>query len=182
MMSEEQTKLVIENQRLISLMIKKLKIKWDYEELLEIGMIGLCKGALWYDPTKGYTVSTYLSKCIANELLMHLRKISKPTYKAISLDENITDTDNLTLLDVLEDKRVNIERETEQTLLAIEINKLLSKLDEKERSIIVHKYELNGAKRLTQDEVAVALGISQSYVSRIEKRALKKLRKFMEED
>ena len=109
-MSEEQTKLVIENQRLISLMIKKLKIKWDYEELLEVGMIGLCKGALWYDPTKGYTVSTYLSKCIANELLMHLRKISKPTYKAMSLNETFNEADNLTLLDVLEDERVNVKQ------------------------------------------------------------------------
>lgn len=182
MMSEEQAKLVIENQRLISLMIKKLKIKWDYEELLEIGMIGLCKGALWYDSSKGYAVSTYLSKCIANELIMHLRKISKPTYKAISLDENITDTDNLTLLDVLEDERVNVERETEQTLLAIEINNLLSKLDDKERFVIIHKYELNGAKRLKQGDVAAALGLSQSYISRVEKRALKKLKKLMEED
>ena len=181
MMSEEQAKLVIENQKLISLMIKKLKIKWDYEELLEIGMIGLCKGALWYDPTKGYTVSTYLSKCIANELLMHLRKISKPTYKAMSLNETFNEADNLTLLDVLEDERVNVERETEQNLLAIEINNLLSKLDDKECFVITHKYELNGAKRLTQDKVAVALGISQGYVSRIEKRALKKLKKFIEE-
>lgn len=181
-MSEEQTKLVIENQRLISLMIKKLKIKWDYEELLEIGMIGLCKGALWYDSSKGYAVSTYLSKCIANELLMHLRKISKPTYKAMSLNETFNEADNLTLLDVLEDERVNVERETEQNLLAIEINNLLSKLDDKECFVITHKYELNGAKRLTQDKVAVALGISQGYVSRIEKRALKKLKKFIEED
>lgn len=181
-MSEEQTKLVIENQRLISIMIKKLKIKWDYEELLEIGMIGLCKGALWYDSSKGYAVSTYLSKCIANELLMHLRKISKPTYKAMSLNETFNEADNLTLLDVLEDERVNVERETEQNLLAIEINNLLSKLDDKECFVITHKYELNGAKRLTQDKVAVALGISQGYVSRIEKRALKKLKKFIEED
>ena len=181
MMSEEQTKLVIENQRLISLMIKKLKIKWDYEELLEIGMIGLCKGALWYDSSKGYAISTYLSKCIANELLMHLRKISKPTYKAMSLNETFNEADNLTLLDVLEDERVNVEREAEQSLLAIEINNLLSKLDDKECFVITHKYELNGAKRLTQDKVAVALGISQSYVSRIEKRALKKLKKFIEE-
>ena len=180
-MSEEQAKLVIENQRLISLMIKKLKIKWDYEELLEIGMIGLCKGALWYDSSKGYAVSTYLSKCIANELLMHLRKISKPTYKAMSLNETFNEADNLTLLDVLEDERVNVEREAEQSLLAIEINNLLSKLDDKECFVITHKYELNGAKRLTQDKVAVALGISQSYVSRIEKRALKKLKKFIEE-
>ena len=180
-MSEEQAKLVIENQRLISLMIKKLKIKWDYEELLEIGMIGLCKGALWYDSSKGYAISTYLSKCIANELLMHLRKISKPTYKAMSLNETFNEADNLTLLDVLEDERVNVEREAEQSLLAIEINNLLSKLDDKECFVITHKYELNGAKRLTQDKVAVALGISQSYVSRIEKRALKKLKKFIEE-
>lgn len=180
-MSEEQAKLVIENQRLISLMIKKLKIKWDYEELLEIGMIGLCKGALWYDSSKGYAISTYLSKCIANELLMHLRKISKPTYKAMSLNETFNEADNLTLLDVLEDERVNVEREAEQSLLAIEINNLLSKLDDKECFVITHKYELNGAKRLTQDKVAVALGISPSYVSRIEKRALKKLKKFIEE-
>ena len=113
---------------------------------------------------------------------MHLRKISKPTYKAMSLNETFNEADNLTLLDVLEDERVNVEREAEQSLLAIEINNLLSKLDDKECFVITHKYELNGAKRLKQGDVAAALGLSQSYISRVEKRALKKLRKFMEED
>lgn len=180
-MNEEQAKLVIENQRLVSYMIKRMGIRHDFEDLFEVGTIGLCKGALSFDSNKGYQASSYLSKCISNEILMYLRKINKPIYKTVSLDEKISDTEAMTLLDILEDEKVNVEYDVEQKLLLEKINISLAKLTAIESFVIVNRYGLNGAQKMTQKRIKELLRINLSNVLKIEKLALKKLKRYMED-
>ncbi len=179
-----RNKLIEHNLRLISYIVKKnYPEASDPDELISIGTIGLIKAVDTYDYQKGKQFSTYASKCIDNQIKMHYRKI-KHQLTEVYIDEPL-DTDSegntLTLADIYSSD-VNIE---DETLLKINSEKLYKfieeELDEREHEIISRRYGIpdkNGriCKPLTQREIADTLGISRSYISRIEKRALEKLR------
>ena len=176
--------LIEHNLRLISYIVKKnYPDAADPDDLISIGTIGLIRAVDTYDYQKGNHFSTYASKCIDNQIKMHYRKI-KHQLTEIYIDEPL-DTDSegntLTLADICSSS-VNIE---EEALLKIDSEKLYrfiaEELDEREHEIISKRYGIpdrNGriCRPLTQQEIAKSLGISRSYISRIEKRALEKLR------
>ena len=149
----------------------------DLEDLISIGTIGLIKAIETYSPNKGTKLATFAARCIENEILMHLRSLKK-TRKDVSLHDPIgTDKEGneITLIDILGTKRTMLEK----VQLKIEKSKIyhnLDILDDREKEVIVGRFglELGGEER-TQREIAKELGISRSYVSRIEKRALMKL-------
>ncbi|MGN0452938.1 MAG: RNA polymerase sporulation sigma factor SigK [Ruminococcus sp.] len=178
-----RNKLVEHNLRLVAHIIKKYYAnKSDHEDLVSIGTIGLIKAINTFNPDKNIKFSSYASRCIENEILMHFRN-GKKSAQDISLNEAIdTDKDGnpLTLIDVLAveenfadelDNKLNIEKLSEY---------ISSELDEREKTVIMLRYGLNGNEPLTQREVAEKLGISRSYISRIEKKALLSLRKKFE--
>ena len=172
------------NLRLVAHIIKKYYSNYsDQEDLISIGTIGLIKGINSFDYTKGTRLATYASRCIENEILMHFRS-QKKSAQDISMSEPI-DTDSegnpLTLSDIVYtddtiaddlDKKIKIEK----------LREYIDEMDDsRDREIILKRYGLFMSKPMTQREIAEEMGISRSYVSRIEKRALKKLReKFTE--
>ncbi|MBQ8975213.1 MAG: RNA polymerase sporulation sigma factor SigK [Oscillospiraceae bacterium] len=179
-------KLIEHNLRLVSHIIKKYYTKSaDQDDLISIGTIGLIKGVSTYRPDKGVRLATYASRCIENEILMYFRGARKSA-SDVSLSDSIdTDKDgnSISLLDVLstdEDMFEDLSARETRTRLATYVTECL---DEREGKIIALRYGLcGGDKPLTQREVAAKLDISRSYVSRIEKRALQKLRQRFEED
>lgn len=173
-------KILIEhNLRLVAHVCKKyINSGIDQEDLISIGSIGLIKGINTYDDKKAIKLSTYTSRCIDNEILMCLRS-KKKTNKEVHLDDPIgkdKDDNTITLKDVLENDARPIEDEID---LKLKITKLHSKINniltERERIIINWRFGLNGKKPKTQIEIAQKLGISRSYVSRIETKAINKL-------
>ncbi len=173
--------LIEHNLRLVAHIVKKYysSNQAAHDDLISIGTIGLIKAINSYDPDKNIKLSSYASRCIENEILMHFRN-SKKSSQDISLNEAIdTDKDGnpLTLMDVLavdENYADELDIKIKSQKLSEYIN---SELDERERKIIILRYGLNGKEPLTQREVAKLLGISRSYISRIEKKALQSLRK-----
>lgn len=180
---EAKNKLIEHNLRLVAHIIKKYySNSSQQEELISIGTIGLIKAISTFDPDKGTRLATYAARCIENEILMCFRA-QKKTAQDISMSEPI-DTDSegnpLTLMDIIstEDEIVeDIYKLTMIKRLNVEVGKIS---DEREKTIIVLRYGLNGNKPLTQLEVSRKLGISRSYVSRIEKRVLSRLKKALE--
>ena len=155
----------------------------DMEDLISIGCIGLIKAVDTFDAGKG-RLATYACRCIDNELLMLLRA-KKKTSREVSLFEPIgqdKEGNEICLVDIIEQQQPDTVDSME---LQNNIIRLYGYLDEcltdREREIILLRYGLNGKKAVTQNEIGAALGISRSYVSRIEKRALQKLRKRFEE-
>lgn len=179
---EAKAKLIEHNLRLVVYIAKKFEnTKTDIEDLISIGSIGLIKAVNSFAVDKNIKLATYASRCIENEILMHLRKTTKQKNE-ISLEEPLnidSDGNELVLADVLSQEKdnmvTNLEAEVEKELLL----KLLDKLNYKEQNIITLRYGLNGVEEKTQKEVADMLGISQSYISRIEKSILNKLKKEM---
>jgi RNA polymerase sporulation-specific sigma factor len=171
-------KLIEHNIRLVVFLAKKYEnTNIDLEDLVSIGSIGLIKGINTYKPDKNIKLATYASRCIDNEILMYLRK-NKRRKTEISLEDSLSydaEGNELRLEDILgtEDDIVTkrIEEETEKNLLHMEIKKL----NDRDKQIMVLRYGLYGNKEMTQKEVADLLGISQSYISRIEKKVIKKL-------
>ena len=177
---EARNKLIEHNLRLVAHIAKKYaKNQEDGEELISIGTIGLIKGIMSYDGSKGTRLATYAARCIENELLMLMRS-NKKSQNDVSLNDPIgTDKEGnqILLVDVM-----STEEEISDIIeLKSQVKKLrenmLSELDERERLIIEKRYGLNGEKPLTQREIAKNLGISRSYISRIEKKAVSKLKK-----
>ena len=175
--------LIIHNLRLVVYIAKKFETTGiGIEDLVSIGTIGLIKAVKTFCPDKNIKLATYASRCIENEILMFLRKASQ--YKnEISIDEPLNidwDGNELLLSDVLgtDDDIVNkgIEMEVEKQVLRQEINKL----DEREKMIMEMRFGLVSGKEMTQKQVADKVGISQSYISRLEKRILKSIRQKME--
>ncbi len=169
--------LIEHNLRLVAHIVKKYySISSDQDDLVSIGTIGLIKAIDTFNADKNIKLSSYASRCIENEILMYLRSIKKNTPN-ISLDESIdTDKDGnpLTLMDIMADDEDIID----QLSLKINSEKLyryIEQLPERERTIIVLRYGLNGEEPLTQKEVAALLKISRSYVSRIEKKTIGEL-------
>ncbi len=178
-----RNKLVEHNLRLVAHVIKKYYAKEsEHDDLVSIGTIGLIKAINTYNPEKSIKLSSYASRCIENEILMHFRNCKKNA-QDMSLSDSIdTDKDGnpLMLIDVLavdDDFTKDLEQQLNLSKLSRYINETLS---EREKKIIVMRYGLNGEKPLTQREVAAKLNISRSYISRIEKKALSILRRRFE--
>ena len=153
----------------------------NLEDLISIGTIGLIKAISTYRLEKNIRLATYASRCIENEILMHIRKISGMRAE-VSLDEPINldcDGNELLLSDILGTDGDEIQRPLEEDVDLCILRQALRELPNREREIVLMRYGLEGRKELTQKEVAQKLGISQSYISRLEKRIMAKLRKEM---
>lgn len=182
---EARNKLITHNLRLVVYIAKKFEsTKINIEDLISIGSMGLIKGVQTFKMEKNIKLATYASRCIENEILMHLRKTQK-SRQDVSLDEvlNIDSEGNeMVLADILcsnEDQALDEmtkEEEEKKLFLAIE------SLSKKEREIISMRYGLFGKDEMTQKEVADYLGISQSYISRLEKKIIDKIRHFVNEE
>ena len=153
----------------------------NLEDLISIGTIGLIKGINTYRRDKNIKLATYASRCIENEILMHIRKIANQKTE-VSLDEPINmdyDGNELLLSDILGTDEDMILRPLEDDVDLCVLRDALNQLPEREREIVVMRFGLEGRKELTQKEVAQQMGISQSYISRLEKRIMLRLRKEM---
>ena len=175
--------LVEHNLRLVAHIIKKYYGKQnEQDDLVSIGTIGLIKAIDTFDPDKNIRLSSYASRCIENEILMHFRA-AKKTAQDISLNETIdTDKDGnpLTLLDIMAVDD-HILDDLDQKLNKQKLGRFINEeLTEREKKIIILRYGLDGKEPMTQKNVAKLLNISRSYVSRIETKALKQLRKRFE--
>ena len=151
----------------------------NLEDLISIGTIGLIKGVNTYRSDKKIRLATYASRCIENEILMHIRKISNQKTE-VSLDEPINmdcDGNELLLSDILGTDEDMIFRPLEEDVDLRVLRQALRELPEREREIILMRFGLEGRKELTQKEVAQKMGISQSYISRLEKRIMQRLKK-----
>lgn len=149
------------------------------EDLISIGTIGLIKAIGTYDPDKKIKLATYASRCIENEILMHIRKISNQKTE-VSLDEPINmdcDGNELLLSDILGTDEDMILRPLEEDVDLHVLRQALHDLPERERELVLMRYGLEGRKELTQKEVARKMGISQSYISRLEKKIMQRLKK-----
>ena len=151
----------------------------NLEDLISIGTIGLIKAISTYRLEKNIKLATYASRCIENEILMHIRKISAQKTE-ISLDEPINmdyDGNELLLSDILGTDEDMILRPLEDDVDLCVLRQAVKELPDREREIVIKRFGLYGHKELTQKEVAQEMGISQSYISRLEKRIMLKLRK-----
>lgn len=183
---DEARNLLIErNLRLVAHVCKKYSnSNVDQDDLISIGTIGLIKGINSFNVDKGSKLSTYVSRCIQNEVLMHLRSTKKLNAE-VYLNEPIgkdKDDNVITLQEVLENDDKNIE-DVVDTKFKIKnlYNKMKEILKDREKTILELRFGLNGAKPKTQNEIADMMGISRSYVSRIETKAIGKLSKELKE-
>ena len=176
---EARNRLVEHNLRLVAHIVKKYYAQGgDADDLLSIGTIGLIKGVSSYRADKGVRLATYASRCIENEILMHFRAQRKSAGD-VSLSEALDSEDedgNLSFLDVVAQEDDLAERVGLQELCGTLRRAVDTLLGEREARIVRLRYGLDGGEALTQAETAQRCGISRSYVSRIEKRALEKLR------
>ena len=181
--TESRNKLIEHNLRLVAHIVKKFESNnQDVDDLIGIGTVGLIKGIDTYSPNKNVRLTTYIAKCAENEILMFFRA-DKKNSKNVSIYEGISydkDGNEVTILDVLKtpdpDFLENIYKNDTIELL----RKYLKILTPREREILVKRYGLDGNEEVTQKEISKKLGISRSYVSRIEKRATTKiLREFI---
>ena len=151
----------------------------NLEDLISIGTIGLIKAISTYRSDRNIKLATYASRCIENEILMYIRKIANQRNE-VSLDEPINmdyDGNELLLSDILGTDEDIILRPLEDDVDLCLLRKAVEELPDREREIVQMRFGLNGVKELTQKEVAQKLGISQSYISRLEKRIMLRLRK-----
>lgn len=181
---EARNILIERNLRLVAHIIKKYYTQGsDQEDLISIGTIGLIKGISTFDATKGARLATYAARCVENEVLMYFRSQRKSS-QDVSLSDYIdtgTDGTALSLMDVVGEEEDMLEAITSRQRLQQVREAVEECLSEQERQVIFMRYGLGGLKPSRQREVAQMLGISRSYVSRIEKRALGKLRQALED-
>lgn len=174
--------LIERNLRLVVYIARKFdNTKISIEDLISIGTIGLIKAVNTFDPDKKIKLATYASKCIENEILMYLRKTSK-IKNEVSLDEPLNtdwDGNELLLSDVLGTEGDVIFKYLEEEIDKSLLNQAIDKLSNREKTIVELRFGLVSGMEKTQKEVADLLGISQSYISRLEKRIIKRLRKEM---
>lgn len=181
--TQVKDELIVHNLRLVVYIARKFENTGiGIEDLVSIGTVGLIKAVNTFCPEKKIKLATYASRCIENEILMYLRKTSGKKNE-ISIDEPLNvdwDGNELLLSDVLgsdgDEVNRNIEYEAEKTLLM----QAVDRLEEREREIMIMRFGLYGSKEYTQKQVADMLGISQSYISRLEKRIIVRLKKEME--
>lgn len=181
---EARNVLIERNLRLVAHIMKKYYAQTaDQEDLISIGTIGLIKGISTFDATKGARLATYAARCVENEILMYFRAQRKSAADVSLSDYIETGKDGaaLSLMDVVCSDEDLFERMSDKEIYARLYEKIDRCLDERERQIILARYGIGNRKPLTQREVADRCGISRSYVSRIEKKALKKLEAALEE-
>ena len=182
-----EEKLIKHNLRLVAHIVKKYNFaKIEQDELISVGSIGLMKAIKSYDTEKGNSFSTYASRCIQNEILMMVRSQRK-FINEVSLEDKVkTDKDGneVSLIDVLEDTSEHVQGKAEIQIIYQKIIEIINtSLNEREKEIIFLRYGIGGEVPKTQNEVAKELNISRSYISRIEKKALRQIReqaKFLE--
>ena len=176
--------LIERNLRLVAHIIKKYYTQTsDQEDLISIGTIGLIKGISTFDAAKGARLATYAARCVENEILMYFRGQRKSATD-VSLSDYIEtgkDGTTLSLMDVICSDDDLFEQLSDKEIYAKLYEKIDECLDERERRIILLRYGIGNRKALTQREIAAMCGISRSYVSRIEKKALQKLEKALSE-
>ena len=177
--------LIEHNLRLVAHIAKKYSDEKNAEDIISIGTIGLITGINTFSPDKKKKLSSYVSKCIENEVLMYLRA-AKKQHREVYIDDTLgTDSagNTLTLADILPNDDPDISDRISDMLETKRLYRIMSQeLTPTEYSIIVRRYGLGGTKRLTQQEIADSLGISRSYVSRIEKKCLIKLSQKLKSD
>ena len=171
-----KNKLIEHNLRLVVFLSKKYEsAKIDLEDIVSIGTIGLIKGINTFKGDKNIKLATYCSRCIDNEILMHIRKNKKRNLD-VSLDESLSydkEGNELTLKDVLGTESDIVTKGLEENDLKKIMREEINKLNDRDKKIMTMRYGLDGNDELTQKEVADLLGISQSYISRIEKKVIK---------
>jgi len=177
---EARNKLIEHNLRLVAHIVKKFESKNDdIDDLIGIGTVGLIKGIDTYKPNHNVRITTYCAKCIENEILMYYRN-DKKNSKNVSIYEGIgfdKEGNEITILDVLKTKDPDFLEEIHKNDNIKLLKKYMNTLTKREKEILTKRYGLNGYKEITQKEIAKNLGISRSYVSRIEKRATTKILK-----
>lgn len=182
---EARKKLISHNLRLVVYLARKFENTGvGVEDLISIGTIGLIKGIHTFNPEKNIKLATYASRCIENEILMHLRRTNKLKLE-VSFDEPLNmdwDGNELLLSDILGTEEDIIYRDLENEAEIALLRKAMEKLSDREREIIELRYGYNrkNEKEMTQKEVADLLGISQSYISRLEKKIMLRLRREMQ--
>lgn len=180
---EARNILIERNLRLVAHIMKKYYTQTsDQEDLISIGTIGLIKGISTFDASKGARLATYAARCVENEILMHFRG-QKKSAQDVSLSDYIetgTDGAPLELMDVVSEEGDLLDQITNRETIAQLLQAVDLYLTDQERLVIQLRYGLKGEKACRQREVAQRTGISRSYVSRIEKRALEKLRQVLE--
>lgn len=182
--SVEAKNLLIEhNLRLVVYIARKFESTGiGIEDLISIGTIGLIKAVNTFAPCKGIKLATYASRCVENEILMFIRK-TQPQKNEISIDEPLNvdwDGNELLLSDVLGTEGDSVNRGIEQDAEKAVLNEAVDRLCEREHKIMVLRFGLCGEKEHTQKEVADMIGISQSYISRLEKKIIGKLKRELE--
>ena len=177
---QAKSKLIEHNLRLVVFIARRFESTGvNLEDLISIGSIGLIKAINTYRRDKNIKLATYSSRCIENEILMHIRKIANQKSE-VSLDEPINmdyDGNELLLADILGTDEDMILRPLEDDVDLCILRQAVTELPEREREIVYMRFGLGGRKEQTQKEVARIMGISQSYISRLEKRIMLKLRK-----
>ena len=180
---DARNKLIEHNLRLVVFIAKKYESKLEtLEDLVSIGSIGLIKGINTYKIDKNIRLATYASRCIANEILMYLRK-NKKRGGDISFEEALTydsEGNELHLEDIIGTPEDVTYKEYEKKIDIQQLKEYLEKLNKRDKQIMIMRYGLYNTKEYTQKEVAEILGISQSYISRIEKKVIKKLKLHLE--
>ena len=180
---EARNVLIERNLRLVAHIMKKYYTQTaDQEDLISIGTIGLIKGISTFDDSKGVRLATYAARCVENEILMYFRS-QKKSSQDVSLSDYIetgSDGAALSLMDVVAEDEDLLETISDRQMASLLGEAVKTRLTPQERQVIVLRYGLEGNTAMRQREVAQVTGISRSYVSRIEKRALQKLRKALE--
>ena len=180
---EARNILIVRNLRLVSHIMKKYySATSDQEDLISIGTIGLIKGIATFDAGKGARLATYAARCVENEILMYFRSQKKSAQDVSLFDYIETGSDGaaLSLMDVISDDRDLLEQVSNREAVSRLRSAIDAVLTPQERLVIIGRYGLNGGLPMRQHAVAQQCGISRSYASRIEKRALQKLRRALE--
>lgn len=176
-----RNKLIEHNLRLVAHIVKKFEVKKEEtDDLIGIGTIGLIKGIDSYDFDKNIKLTTYVAKCIQNEILMYFRSVKGESIQSISLNDSIgidKDGNEISLMEVIKDKEEDFLNSLQEKDNIKLINEYINVLSKREKEIIAKRYGLMNKKEMTQKEIAKSMHISRSYVSRIEKRALTKILK-----
>jgi len=173
-----RAKLIEHNMRLVVHISKKYAASEDRDDLIGIGTMGLIKGVNTFDPKHGTQLGTYIARCIENEMLMYLRA-GKRMQAEVSLGETVGEDkegNRITLMDILPSLERDVSEQAEIQIHSEKLGGMLKKvLTPRENTVIRLRYGLDGGGALTQHEIAERLGISRSYISRIEKHAIEKL-------
>ena len=175
---DSRNKLIEHNLRLVAHIVKKYeKGNEDVDDLISIGTIGLIKGIDSYSYKHGTRITTYCARCIENEILMYFRS-NKKNNKNISLNDQVgfdKDGNEITFMDILKTPKPDFALDIHKKNNLERLKEYFNVLNEREKEIIIKRYGLNDTDEVTQKEIAKEMGISRSYVSRIEKRALTKM-------